>query len=216
MSADGTVNPARIATVILAAGGSTRLGRPKQLLNFRGEPLVTRAARVAGNVGCFPVIVVTGANAPEVASALESTPFVHPVFNPDWESGMGSSIAVGVSALLTRSAPFDAVLLLVCDQLLVSTESILRLCEAHRETGKSVVASGYGNVWGVPCLFDRVVLPELAGLRGAGGAKPIIERYREKGDAVSVLFPGGLCDVDTPADWERWQQFDGEKPPLAT
>jgi molybdenum cofactor cytidylyltransferase len=195
----------RVAAVILAAGGSTRLGRPKQLLPYGGEVLVSRIARLTESSGCSPVVMVTGARASEVEAALQSLPLARTVFNPDWETGMGSSVSVGVSAALQSDIPFDAVLLLVCDQPLISETLLRDICETFRRTGRNVVASEYNDVWGVPCLFDRSVLPELVALRGASGAKSVIERYRKAGDAISVPFPGGALDVDTPADWERSQ-----------
>lgn len=211
MHTGGTVSPARIASVVLAAGGSTRLGQPKQLLRYAGETLVARTARTAITAGCHPVVVVTGANNIQVEAALEALPSVRSVHNGDWETGMGSSTRAGILALDASGTEFDAVLLLVCDQPLVNEDVLLRLCAAHRETGSNVVASEYGGVWGVPCLFDRALLPELAALDGASGAKSVIERHRRIGDATAILFPGGAFDVDTPADWERWQELETSK-----
>lgn len=206
MLARNNVNLIRVAAVILAAGGSTRLGQPKQLLRYHDETLVSHVARITGHIDCSPVVVVTGANASEVEAALKPMSFARPVFNSDWETGMGSSIRVGVSAILSVAESFDAVLLLVCDQPLVSETLLLRICEAYRDSGRQVVASEYGDIWGVPCLFDQAVLPELLALSGASGAKSVIERYRKMGDAITVPFPGGAFDVDTPDDWQRWQE----------
>lgn len=211
MLAHDNVTPVRVAAVILAAGGSTRLGQPKQLLRDHDETLVSRVARITDHIGCSPVVVVTGANASDVEAALESVPFAHPVFNPNWEMGMGSSIRIGVSAILSEEISFDAVLLLVCDQPLVSETLLLRIYEAYRDSGKQVIASEYGDVWGVPCLFDKTVLPELLALSGASGAKSVIERHRKTGDAITVPFPGGAFDVDTPDDWQRWQETQNIK-----
>ncbi|MBC7806105.1 MAG: nucleotidyltransferase family protein [Akkermansiaceae bacterium] len=213
MPADSNVKPLRLAAVILAAGGSTRLGQPKQLLHFRGESFVTRAARVTNDVGCSPIVIVTGASAPEVEGVLEPLPFTRTVFNPDWETGMGSSIRAGISALLADGASFDAVLLLVCDQPLVSEALLFHISETYRNSGKKVVASEYNDIWGVPCLFDQDILPELADLGATGGAKSVIERHRRAGDAISIPFPGGVFDVDTPADWERWQECKDNSSP---
>ncbi|MBC8143800.1 MAG: nucleotidyltransferase family protein [Armatimonadetes bacterium] len=191
-----------VAAIILAAGGSTRLGRPKQLLSFGGETLVARVVRIVQAASFAPVVLVTGANAPEVEAATGASGVVA-AFNPDWQAGMGGSIRTGVVALLAVNAPFDAVLLLVCDQPFVSEELLRRLCDTRESTGATIVASEYGGTWGVPCLFDKTVLPELAALDGASGARAIIERHRRSGDAVAVSFPEGVADVDTPADWER-------------
>ncbi|MBC8139725.1 MAG: nucleotidyltransferase family protein [Fibrella sp.] len=208
MPAGNNVRPLHLAAVILAAGGSTRLGQPKQLLRFQGEPFVTRIARITDDIGCSPIVIVTGSSAPEVEGVLEPLPFTRTVFNPDWETGMGSSIRAGISALLADGTSFDAVLLLVCDQPLVSETLLFHISETYQDSGKKVVASEYNGIWGVPCVFDRDILPELAALGATGGAKSVIERHRRAKDAISVPFPGGAFDVDTPADWERWQQSE--------
>ncbi|MBC8104173.1 MAG: nucleotidyltransferase family protein [Cytophagales bacterium] len=206
MPAHGEVGTMRVAAIVLAAGGSTRLGQPKQLLRSEDEPLVVRAVRAAETVASPPVIVVTGAETHSIEAALQALPLAQAIFNPEWETGMGSSIRTGISALLAVGTPFDAVLLLVCDQPLVRDPLLRQLCAAYRETGKRVIASEYGDTWGVPCLFDRTVLPELAALSGGSGARSIIEAHRRAGDAAAVAFPSGAFDIDTTADWERWQQ----------
>ena len=190
------------AAIILAAGGSTRLGRPKQLLSYHGETLVARTVRIVQAISFSPIVLVTGANAPEVEAAV-SAPDVHTVFNPDWQAGMGDSIRTGVAALLSENAAPVAVLLSVCDQPFLSEDLLRLLCETRHTTGKKIVASEYGETWGVPCIFDHAVLSELAALSGANGARSVTERYRKTGDAVAVSFPEGVFDIDTPADWER-------------
>lgn len=205
MPSDEPINTPRIAAVILAAGGSTRLGCPKQLLRCGDETLVSRIARLTTSIGCSPIRVVTGSSASEVDTALRGYPNVQTVYNPDWETGMGSSVSLGVSAVLQTDAAFDAVLLLVCDQPLVSETLLRDISRKYCNSVSKVVASEYNDVWGVPCLFDSSALPELVALRGTSGAKSVIERYRKAGEAFSVVFPGGALDVDTPADWARWQ-----------
>ena len=193
---------AGVGAIILAAGGSTRLGRPKQLLMLHGETLVARVVRVVQAASLAPVVVVTGGNAPEVEAAVRGGG-VHAVFNPDWQDGMGGSVRTGIATLLSESPAIAATVLLVCDQPFVGADLLRLLGETYHATGKKIVAAEYGGTWGVPCLFNRSVFAELAALDGASGARAVIERHRSAGDAMAVAFPKGDWDVDTPADWER-------------
>ena len=189
-----------VAAVILAAGSSTRMRSPKQILRFRGLTLIRRAALVALEARCRPVIVVTGANAAPSRSELQDLD-VREAWNRDWESGMASSIRTGIEAVLAADPDVAAVVLMLCDQPYVTAEVIAALAVAHRVTGKPVVASAYGGSFGAPALFSRALFADLSGLEGAGGAKQVISRYAA--NAHFVPFPGGKTDLDTPDDFAR-------------
>jgi molybdenum cofactor cytidylyltransferase len=193
---------AGIGAVILAAGASTRMGVPKQLLQFGGETMLRRAASFAMEAGCRPVVVVTGADAAASRKALRGLD-VREAENQQWESGISSSVRVGIEALVTAHPQTAAVVLMLCDQPSVTREIIARLVAAHRETGRSIVASRYGGSYGVPALFGKAHFAELATLEGAAGAKQVIQKHLEK---VQLLpFPEGEIDVDTPDDFARLQ-----------
>jgi molybdenum cofactor cytidylyltransferase len=198
-------NPARVGAVVLAAGSSSRMGSPKQTLQFRGRSLLRRAALAALGAGCCPVIVVTGAHAELSRRELEGLD-VREVFNPLWEAGMASSIRTGVEALIGAGA--DAAILLLCDQPHVTADVISRLVEARRATGSPLVASAYGGGFGVPALFDMTLFAELTRLEGAAGAKQVIKRHAS--EAHFLPFPGGEVDVDTPDDFTRLTAGEGE------
>lgn len=186
----------RVAGIVLAAGGSSRMGRPKQLLPFRGRSLLRHAAGVALAGGCDPVVVVLGAGADRLRAELDGLP-VTTAENPDWEQGPGTSVRAGVAAV----GAADAVVFLLCDQPLVDAAHVRRLVAAHRATGRPMVASGYGGSVGVPALFARACFPALLATPPAAGAKPLLTRDP---DAVAVVsFPAGAVDLDTPADYER-------------
>jgi molybdenum cofactor cytidylyltransferase len=194
-----------VGAVILAAGASTRMGGPKQLLEFGGETMLRRAASVALKAGCRPVVVVTGANAAPSREALRGLD-VREAENQQWESGISSSVRVGIHALVTANPRTAAVVLMLCDQPFVTRESIAQLVAAHLETGRSIVASGYGGSYGVPALFGKVHFAELATLEGAAGAKQVIQKHLPK---VHLLpFPEGEIDIDTPDDLARLQSTD--------
>jgi len=189
----------RVAAVVLAAGGSTRLGRPKQLVELDGEPLVRRAARAALGAGASPVLVVLGAHAARVAPALDGVAGVTALYNADWETGLASSLAAGVRAALAEP-DVDAVLVTLADQPLVDDAALARLIAAY-PGAHGVVASAYGDALGVPALFARAHAESLTRLTGDAGAGAWLRR---RGDAVTrVAMDAAALDVDTEADVER-------------
>lgn len=189
---------ASIGVVILAAGGSSRLGEPKQLVPYQGRTLLRHAAETAAASGCRPIIAVLGANAGALRAELAGLP-VWAVENEDWESGMGSSIAAGVQPL-TDLNHLDGAIILLADQPLISPEFLRELVFQFEETLAPIVASEYDGTLGVPALFAETLFPELLALDGAGGAKQLIQQYRSR--AASVAFEGGSVDIDTPEDVE--------------
>ncbi|MDQ2868340.1 MAG: nucleotidyltransferase family protein [Verrucomicrobiota bacterium] len=186
----------RVAAIILAAGGSTRFGAPKQLLEFRGETLVAHAARCACEGGCDRVLVLAGAAHAELVDALTGTA-ARVIAHADWSRGIGSTIAYGVRAL--RSEKPDALVLLACDQPLVTPSIISALIRQHDLGRKPIVASRYAHTLGIPALFDASCFDALENLLPESGAKSLI--HARANDAVA--FPDGAIDIDTLADFER-------------
>lgn len=188
----------KIGAVVLAAGSSSRMGAPKQILKFRGQSLLRRAALAALNASCSPVVVVTGAHATASRRELEGLDVIE-TFNAQWATGMPSSIRSGVECLLDVDGDVSAVILLLCDQPHVTAEVISRLAATHRRTNAPLIASSYGDTFGVPALFSRSLFGELVSIHGAGGAKHVIEKHHAA--AQFVAFPGGEVDIDTPSDF---------------
>lgn len=199
---------ATVGVVLLAAGGSSRLGHPKQLVVHQGQTLIRRAAEAALSLG-GPVVVVLGAHREAIAPALSGLP-VRLVAHPDWALGPGGSLTAGLAALPTLSdshAPaVDAVLVMLCDQLRVGAAHLEALVATWRDTGAPIVASGYDGTRGVPALFARSVFDELASLSPTQGARGVIAH--EPSRVVTVPLPGGDEDVDTPADLARLKSQD--------
>lgn len=187
--------------IILAAGASTRLGTPKQLVEFKGETLLHRIVREAVSSVCHPIVVVLGAETNKSRQVLSEID-IHIVENPDWAEGMGSSVRIGLNKLLEIEAAVDGVVLTVCDQPFVTSETINKLVEAFQERGAPVVASAYHETLGVPALFSRELFPLLADLK-EGGAKKIIRQFES--ETVKIPFPAGAIDIDTPEDFQRLQ-----------
>jgi molybdenum cofactor cytidylyltransferase len=201
-------NSVSVGAVILAAGSSSRMGSPKQTLQFRGSSLLRRAALAALGAGCFPVIVVTGAHGELSRRELDGLA-VREVLNTLWETGMASSVRAGVEGLVSAEVDADAVVLMLCDQPHVTPDIISNLIAAHHATGSHVVASTYGGSFGVPALFGRTLFAELTGLEGMSGAKEVIKRHAS--EAHFLPFQGGEVDVDTPDDFSRLIAKDVEQ-----
>ena len=194
-----------VHAVILAAGGSSRLGHPKQLVQIgnAGVSLLRRTVQIARASDAASVTVVLGASEEAIASELAGLD-VRTARNADWQRGMGSSIRCGVHAL-GDAPPEDGVLFIVCDQLRVTTAHLNRMIAAFRE-GAAIVASGYADTAGVPALFAGTFREELAGLDDAQGGKHVLERHAA--DVHVVSLPGGEVDVDTADDLRRAHELD--------
>jgi molybdenum cofactor cytidylyltransferase len=187
-----------VGAVILAAGSSSRMGRPKQTLQFQGMSLLRRATLAALDATCRPVVVVTGAHAELSRRELDQLE-VQEAFNADWESGMGSSVRTGIERLVSIDADVAAAVLLLCDQPHVTPKVVSSLLAAHHTTRKPVIASAYGESFGVPAVFSRTLFRELMGLAGSSGAKEVIKTHFS--EAHFLPFPEGEVDVDTPDDF---------------
>lgn len=183
-----------IGVIILAAGSSSRLGKPKQLLMVGGKSLIIRVCEAALSLNIAKVVVVTGAYAERVRSGIVHLP-VMVIFNEEWEEGMASSIRKGMEVL---SSQMDAVIILLCDQVNLNSSLLAEIRDAYLNSSFKVVYCRYGDEIGVPALFDKAMFPELFQLRGDTGAKPIIKRHLEQSQAIS--FPGGDTDIDRPSD----------------
>jgi molybdenum cofactor cytidylyltransferase len=188
--------PAPVALLLLAAGASTRMGRPKQLLPYHDRTLLRHAAETAVASGCAPIVLVTGALHEGLISEIAGLP-IQAVRNENWASGMASSIQAGLAAV--ASAQPRAVLIMLTDQPLVTPALLQQLVAQQQHTQAPIVAAAYGDTLGVPAIFARALLPELLQLQGQQGAVRLIARL---GAAVGqVDFPAGLLDVDTPEQY---------------
>ncbi len=185
------------AAVVLAAGASTRLGVPKQLLRVDGETLLRRTVRAALEAGCSPVAVVLGPQAGIIFSDLNGLNAI-PVVNANWRSGMASSLHAGLVEIARHDPERPNVLVLVCDQPAVTAEVVQSLLATHARQGKLITASAYANTLGVPAIFSAAVIPELLALTGDEGARSVVGRVPAR--VADFSFPGGATDIDTPED----------------
>ena len=186
--------------IILAAGNSSRLGRPKQLLPYHNRSLLQNAVEQSLLVPECMVMVVTGASREIVESEL-NTDHILVQHNAEWQTGMASSIKTGVSELLILYPSLDALLITVCDQPFLNAEILTSLITVYSRAKKDIVASAYNNTIGTPVLFSQKYFQQLQKLEGQEGAKKIIIQHPE--DTTSVQFPLGEIDIDTADDYRR-------------
>jgi molybdenum cofactor cytidylyltransferase len=186
-----------IAAVVLAAGASTRLGEPKQLVELAGETLLERAVRVARAAGCAPVVVVLGAEYAEVLGRSRLGDAL-PVINADWMEGMASSIRLGVRTLGLVAQEAEGAVLMTCDQPAVTAQHLDLLM--RREEAK---ASRYAGRNGVPAYFPKKYFKRLMELAGDAGARDLLAEAR------SEELAGGEMDVDTAEDLAQARELFG-------
>jgi molybdenum cofactor cytidylyltransferase len=180
-----------VAAIVLAAGASTRLGWPKQLVPLHRETLLERAVRVAREAGCSPVVVVLGANAAQIGEKCDLAG-VDVRCNSEWEEGLASSLRVGIAAV----RGLDAAVVLTCDMPAVTARHLRELM-----ADGDVAASSYGGRRGVPAFFPGAMFQELLALRGDAGARALLESAR------AVPLPAGELDIDTPEDVAAMRRF---------
>jgi molybdenum cofactor cytidylyltransferase len=191
------------AGIVLAAGGASRFGRPKQLLDWHGEPLVRASARAALEAGLDPVLVVTGSHFGEVEAAVAGLPVVL-ARNPDWEQGQSSSIRVGLAAC---PPPTGSAVFLLADQPFITPGLIRALVDAHASESAGIVAplireDRRGN----PVLFDREMFTDLRALEGDSGGRALFGQHRVR--YVDWHDDRILRDIDTEEDYRRLQSED--------
>lgn len=179
-----------VAVLILAAGGSTRFGSPKQIAYFQGETLVQRCINSAGEVFPNSITVVLGAHYEKIEPSVTGAQIAH---NPLWQNGLGGSIAYGIEHI---DAAAEAVLILLADQIYISAKEIRLMVEAFN--GDNIVAAKYSGARGVPAIFPRSSFAGLGGLVGDVGAKKFLAMT--KVPIVEISLPQAAVDIDHVED----------------
>ncbi|MEZ5080328.1 MAG: nucleotidyltransferase family protein [Thermoleophilia bacterium] len=198
----------RVTGLVLAAGASSRLGRTKQLVEVGGRSLVVHAVDALSDGGVEEIVVVVGAHAESVASALPDHPQVRAVTNPDHHTGLASSLRTGLDAV---GPDVDAVVVLVGDQPGISGDSVRAVvAAAAADPGFAAVAARYDDTRGHPVLLRREVLPRLIALTGDTGAREVLRTI----DVLEVPVEGPAPpDIDTEDDLRnvrrRWDPATG-------
>jgi CTP:molybdopterin cytidylyltransferase MocA len=189
----------RVLGVVLAAGGSTRMGRPKQLAELDGRPLLAHVLTAVGAAPVDRVVVTLGGAASEVLDRVDLGR-AEPLVVERWAEGMGHVLA---SALAQAGDDWAAVVVLLGDQPLVTGPVVARLVEAWRAGAGPMVTATYGGRPGNPKLFDRQLLPDLLRLTGDTGARDLLAAHPDQVHRVEVGDLGSDADIDVEADLER-------------
>jgi len=209
--AGSTHNSSRVVGIILAAGTGSRMGRTKQLLPFKGRPLLTHTIEQGLSAGLAPLILVLGHRADKIQARL--SPFsLDLVINKDYQSGMSSSIRAGLERLNhLKGNPFRGALFLLGDQPLVNSETIQTiLTEAGKFPGKIIIPTFRGRR-GNPVYFDQCFFDPLRQLSGDTGGRDLFRQFPRAIHKLPVNTPGICLDVDTPKDYERLCQRTKEE-----
>ncbi|MEQ6120609.1 nucleotidyltransferase family protein [Reichenbachiella sp. MALMAid0571] len=185
-----------LAVLILAAGESKRLGKPKQLLPYQQSTLLEHSISCAKSV-CDNTIVVLGANADRIKEKTNLSED-QIVINPNWKKGIGSSIAFGIQSIVKKFSSCKQVMILLTDQPKISNELLGKLLVSHQNGNSSITACDYGVTIGVPAVFDQSLFPSLAELKNDQGAKAIIKLHISQTSLIN--FPEGHIDIDTEGD----------------
>lgn len=186
--------------IVLAAGSSSRLGQPKQLLEYNGYTLLRNTIIQAKLVPDSLVVVVTGAHKDLMDKELSytSAKIIH---NKEWEEGMASSITMGLHKMLAICPAIKTCIFTVCDQPYITAQVFKDLIVAHSKTQKGITASGYLGTTGVPVLFSKKYFSALLNLKGQEGARKLLTQFND--DVAVVPFEKGAIDIDTIDDYNK-------------
>jgi molybdenum cofactor cytidylyltransferase len=199
MDSGGSRSASPVLGLVLAAGGSARMGRPKQLAELDGRALLAHVLAAAAEAPLDRVVVALGGAATEILDRVELRP-AEPLVVEGWAAGMGHVLA---STLAQAGGDWRAVVVLLGDQPLVTGRAVARLVEAWRAGAGPVVTATYGGRPGNPRLFDRRLLPDLLGLAGDTGARDLVAAHPEWVHRVEVGDLASDADIDVEADLER-------------
>lgn len=190
----------KIGGLILAAGGSSRLGRPKQLVHFQGKTLIRNAAETLVDSSCDSIVVVLGAEIDGSTSEIADLP-INICINHNWQTGMSSSIKAGLKELVKLEGNLSAVVVTLCDQPHITTENIDQLVTEFQQANPRIVAAQYGETVGVPALFSKELFNDLLELKGDKGARQLIRDNLPFVERIEI--EKAAIDIDHPDDADR-------------
>lgn len=195
-------SPLPYAVVVVAAGNSSRLGSPKQLLSYKGTNLLTNLILEIKKVDFVQTTIVLGAYAEQILSEIP-THEVNIVQNLNWEQGLGTSISTGIASL-NITPDLLGCILMVCDQPYISDQLLINLINTQLSSKKGIVASRYNGIVGTPVLFSQKYFSNLLNLPPDQGAKKLLSQFQD--DMAYVNFEEGIYDIDTPEDYRLLRQ----------
>ncbi|MER0438706.1 nucleotidyltransferase family protein [Emticicia sp. W12TSBA100-4] len=190
------------AIIILAAGASSRMGAPKQLLLVDSKTLIKRICETAMDTPCHPIVTVLGANRNLIRKETDRMP-ITVIDNPQWENGMSSSIKMGLAGAYMTEKAIEAAIFLTVDMPYVNAELINKMIEKAESDEKiEIVACKYDSQMGIPVLFKRTLFTDLLELTGDEGAKKVVMKNKDK--TAFIDFPEGKLDLDTIDEYRNF------------
>ncbi len=186
----------KIAILILAAGQSSRMGQPKQLLKLGKKTFIQNCIETALKSSCPNIYCVIGANASEISAYIKHYP-IQIIENPDYKNGLSTSIKVGVRCI--EQDDFEAVLILLADQPKITKSHLNDLIALFLKNPEKPVATAYQSSVGVPAVFPKKYFQELKTLSGDKGAKPLLKKLSK---SIHCIPFSELRDIDTPEDYQ--------------
>jgi len=195
-----------IAGIVLAAGRSTRLGRPKQLLPYRGRPLLAWVVAAMAGSRVDETVVVLGHDGERIAREVDLRG-ARAVYNERYVESLSTSLQAGLAAL---GEDVTAAVLTVGDQPLLDADVIDALVDLHMRTGAPIVATDYGAYQGAPLVLHRSLWPLARRIHGDQGARALLRAYANADAIATVPVPPALAvDIDTWEDYTRLQEMQG-------
>lgn len=193
--------------IILAAGESSRLGSPKQLLLFNKKYLLQHIIDISADSLAENIVLVLGAFSLDIKKLINFSN-VQSIDNSNWQDGLSSSIVCGLNEMLKINPSVETIILVLCDQPYLSAYILNEIFTKHIETNAEIVNCNYGNAIGPPVLFYKSLFPKLKLLNGNEGAKSIIKQ--NFGKVSEVIFPEGNIDIDTISDYQKLKENNPE------
>ncbi|MGB3775866.1 MAG: nucleotidyltransferase family protein [Leeuwenhoekiella sp.] len=190
-----------IKILLLAAGQSSRMGKPKQLLAVGDKPLLALALDTAVSARVSGSYCVLGANMDKIKPVVETYP-IEIIENKDWKKGLGESIAIGVKTIMQNSPESEGILILLADQPWVDGEYVDAMIDKFEERPDAIIASDYGNFYGVPALFPSAYFDKLIEVKGDTGAKELLNDPSIP--VIGIESSKKLSDIDTPEDFDQF------------
>jgi molybdenum cofactor cytidylyltransferase len=187
--------------LILAAGAATRMKRAKMLLPFASTTILSHILQEVQTIRPDSICLVTGCYHNEIQNSI-TTAQLDIVYNGNWEDGMAGSIKLGLATLLQKHPDLRSVLIVASDQPYLNRKVLADMIDALDDNQKGIVAAKYQEMIGIPVLFDQKYFEHLRQLQGDRGARTILQQYQE--DIVTIDFPLGAIDIDTPEDYEKF------------
>ncbi|MEL6675146.1 MAG: nucleotidyltransferase family protein [Bacteroidota bacterium] len=187
----------KTSALVLAAGEAKRMGEPKQLLPYKGQPLIMHTVKALQTLPLYSLHVVLGAYFEQIHPILDEARIPW-IFNPDWQEGMGTSIRAGMQQLPPDT---DQVMICLADQVHISGGILSKLLALHQTASSPLTASVYGETIGVPAIFSQAFFPNLRELGGAQGARAILRKYQDQLNRFP--WEKGVQDIDTPEDYRQ-------------